>query len=237
MKRKIIALLLIAIMALTVFSAVAVTTTQKVEAKSTSPTSVVVPYYKSGTKYIYKPSEFNKYDYATYRIIEGSKPFIFQYAVWGNAFSSMRVSSEQQFNSYAYVGIVAQLDHMNQTDYFNNFQTLLSQPCRVTMHLSYHLEAKGDTVAKVRAVAASGSFAAPFWQAVALGNVTGQPHVQNGEKTVTFQSTVADVFRWTPSSNFGVEIVASTYPTPEHTAGSATAFCQLDYIIIEFPAS
>src|SRR5665647_1094744 len=115
MKRKIIALLLIAIMALTVFSAVAVTTTQKVEAKSTSPTSVVVPYYKSGTKYIYKPSEFNKYDYATYRIIEGSKPFIFQYAVWGNAFSSMRVSSEQQFNSYAYVGIVAQLDHMNQT--------------------------------------------------------------------------------------------------------------------------
>lgn len=59
MKRKVSAFVMIAIMALTVCGAVAVTTPQKAAASTPTAPQLITGDYKPGAKYVFTPDRFN----------------------------------------------------------------------------------------------------------------------------------------------------------------------------------
>jgi len=224
MKQKVIAFLLIAIMALTTCSAVAMTTTQKVGASTstnTQPKPIVITY-KPGAKYVFTPIQFNN-DASGYRTRGASGWRHSESAFGGFAFSAMRVTpAQQEYRPYSWAtsGVLVQMR--------GSWWSLSQEPCKIIMHLSYNLAAKGGAEAVVTASAGN-----PEWSKV-VGS-----RAQSGTQTVTFVSTVGDVFdpqtRETMASNPGAEVQTLAFNYPPGSAGSASAFCHLDYIMIEFP--
>jgi hypothetical protein len=226
MKRKVIAFLLIAIMTLTVFSAIAVTTTQKVEAAKPTSSDLVIAY-KPGAKYVFKVNQFNWHRTPWYYGIDaqGSKPFHQEVAAGSVALSAISASPTQKVVvSYADTGIRVQMN--------GDWDTLCSKPCKVTMHMSYNLATKGPTEAKVRAIAGR----IPAWEKDAWPR---GPLVLKGTETVTYPSSVSAFFspneQGTLESYIFAETVAVPYSSSVSAVGYASSLACLDYVTIEFP--
>ncbi len=213
---------MVALMALTVCGAVAVTTPKVAAASaSTQPTPIVIAY-KPGAKYVFTPIQFNN-DGSGYRTRGASGWRHSESAFGGFAFSAMRVTSAQQeYRPYSWAtsGVLVQMR--------GSWWSISQEPCKIIMHLSYNLAAKGGAEAVVTASAGN-----PEWSKVAGSRA------QSGTQTVTFVSTVGDVFdpqtREMMASNPGAEVQTLAFNYPPGSAGSASAFCHLDYIMIEFP--
>ncbi|MFZ0925412.1 MAG: hypothetical protein WCE82_10570 [Halobacteriota archaeon] len=222
-RRTVIATAMVAIMALSACGAIAVTTSPKVAAASasTQPTPIDIAY-RPGAKYIFAPIQFNN-DGSSYNT-RGASGWVHSEAAFsGFAFSAMRVSPAQQSYrplSWATTGVLVQMR--------GSWWSLSQEPCKITMHLSYNLVAKGGAEASVSVSAGN-----PQWDKFS------ENRAQSGTQTVTFVSTVGDVFypqtRETMASNPGAEVLTIPFNWPPGSAGSASAVCHLDYIIIEFP--
>jgi hypothetical protein len=225
MKRKVIALLLVAIMVFTACSAVAMTTTQKVAAASanTQSTSIIIDY-KPGAKYIFKPNRFNG-DSASYRIDQGN-PRHFEFAALGAATSWVKISSTDAGVSYANTGIKVSVKGYDPITQGNN-------PCKITMHLSYFLATKGDTEAKVLALP---GWSQAFWYKTAFGNGwQGVAPVQHGKETLTYQTVMYPTFRDSSGAVFiGAQTLAGGPWSQIPAAGQASSSVVVDYIEIQF---
>jgi len=226
MKRKVTALVMIAIMALTVCGAFTVTTQKAAASASTQPTPIVIAY-RPGAKYVFTAIQFNN-DASGYRARGASGWRHSEGAFGGFAFSAMRVSpAQQKYRPYSWANseVLVQMP--------GSLNSLSQKPCKVTMHLSYNLAVKGGAEAVVTASAGE----VPFWLKLA----TSVTPTQSGMQTVGFVGTVWDVFypqtRETLASNLGAEVQTLAFNYPFGSAGSASAYCHVDYILIEFPTS
>jgi len=213
-------------MAVSVLSAAGVVTTQKATAQPTTITPIVVNY-NPGATYSYTPKQFSAGEAGS----DGS-PGIkhFEAATGGAAYSSIRTKQGQGGFSVAQVGTVWTLNLRGA-----NWCTVKNMPCKVTVKVNYHLEAKGthDTEAAV------------YWgpQIVSLGYANSDivhgndpVHAKSVTTTTTWQGTVGQVFATDMYGIAGAEgdSTAGIY-TPG--AGQASAAITCSSIVLEFPAS
>jgi hypothetical protein len=233
MRRKVSAFVMIAIMALTVCGAVAVTTPQKAAATpaNTQPTPIVITY-KPGATYVFRPIRFNN-DGTNYELQDPavSYPTTIGAAVAGGAESSWvrYTSPTQTAGANSWVGVLFKLN-LNGADW----NTIRMMPCKVTFHLTYLETAKGDAQAAI-IVNAGRTFL--FWQDV-QGSGAGQ-HTQADATTLTTTVPLAGIFDFNqpgyPGVWGGALVGAGVTGLPNGAGGQATAIAICDYITIQFP--
>ena len=216
-------------MAVSVLSAAGVVTTQKAAANGL-PQPIVIGY-NPGAKYSYTPKQFN-YPKAYFSTGSPDKNIKhFEAATGGAAYSSMSTLRTQSGVSYAKVGTYWQLN-LGGADW----TTVANMPCKVTVKVAYHIEAKGTD---------AGTTAGAWWGPDIDGSyyssdvVHGNDpvHAKSVVTTTTWQGKVGDLFYSTTDGQYGIVgagVYTSTY-TPG--AGQASAALVCSSIVLEFPAS
>ena len=217
--KKYLALLLIAIMAVSVLSAAGVVTTQKAAAAPLQ-SSIAVVNYKPGATYRYAPWQFNQNFAGFYASSEGTIAH-FETTGGGTAYSSIRTTQTQAGVSYATVGMWWQLRLPKGA----TWNTVENMPCTVTVTVLYVIQANGN----------QGTYAQAVW-GVNNGNETysivygNNLHVKTA--TTTFHTTVGGVFSDGPYG--GAYAEADTWQHPAG-AGHASAVIVCSSIVLAFP--
>ena len=224
MKRKVIALLLVAIMAFTACSALAMTTTQKVAAASanTQSKSIIIDY-KPGAKYTIWGWQFTRHE--SYYTATVGEPKHFEMALGGTAFSWICASPTQSGNSEVLTGPSVKLN-LNGAD----LTTIARKPCKVTWYLTYNFATKGSGYV--------GGYAdcigSPAWR---LYVGPGGPSKLSGTTVVPFTGSIAGPGVAIFGPALTAHIVALTMSGAGPDAGQTTATLVCSKIVIEFPAS
>ncbi len=244
--KKYLALLLIAIMAVSVLSAAGVVTTQKAAAQlpvsvsratgivTTQKTAaatlppVVVVNYKPGATYKYAPWQFN-YNYAYFDDFSGTNIQHSETTGVGTAYSSIRTTQTQSGDGYSGVGMYWQLNLPSGS----TWATVKNMPCKVTVTGFYIIEERGNQ--DTYAYAAWGLYYSPLTK-YALVNGTNL-HVKSARITTTFYGTVGDLFNigtiatpGTHQGGAGVQV-----ETLSDGAGQASAGIVGSSIVLAFP--
>jgi len=211
-------------MAVSVLSAAGVVTTQKAAAYGVVPTIVVD--WKSGAKYTYTPKQFNikKTDFSVY---QGTNIKHFEAATGGAAYSSISATQTQAAWSSAGVSTHWQLNLGGA-----NWADVQNTPCKVTVKVNYHIQAKGNSDTRADA----------YWGPWIMGyqdTVYGSDpvHAKSAVTTTTWQGTVGDLFSGLVGGPYyaaaGAGVSADQLPAG---AGQASAAITCSSIVLEFPA-
>lgn len=246
--KKHIALLLIAIMAVSVLSAAGVVTTQTAAAQPTvsvlsatgivttqktvaqaAPPAVVVNY-KPGATYRYAPWQFN-YQYAWFDNYSGTNIQHSEITGVGTAYSSIQTTQTQAGDGYSGVGMYWQLNLPSGV----TWTTVKNMPCKVTVTGFYVIEERGNQ--DTYAYAAWGMYYSPLTK-YALVNGTNL-HVKSARITTTFYGTVGDLFNidniathGTHQGGAGVQVETLQNSTG---AGQASAVIVGYSVVLAFP--
>ena len=138
MRRKFIALFMIAIMAFTVCSTVAMTTTQKVAAASTTTQqNPITITYKPGAKYTIWEWQFKNYRSDFTPAVGEPKHFEIVYD--GITYSWVSATPSQSGGSWVSTGPLLKLDLKGA-----DWNIVKTKPCKLTYYVTYNLAVKGD---------------------------------------------------------------------------------------------
>lgn len=243
--KKYLALLLIAIMAVSVLSATGVATTQTAAAQPTAsalsaagvvkaqnaaalsePPAVVVNY-RQGATYTYVPLQFNN-KYTDFYAYSGRHITHFEITSIGTAYSSIHTTQTQAGVSEAGVGMWWQLKLPSGS----TWATVKDMPCTVTVTVQYFIQAKGN----------QDTFAEALWGVYAMNpansSVYGNnPQVKTATITQTWHTTVGQVFSGDsvgPSyGGGGAQVDTGQYPAAGAGQASATIVCSS--VVLTFP--
>jgi len=211
-------------MAVSVLSAAGVVTTQKAAAQSAG--SPIVVDYKPGATYSYTPKQFNL-KFTGAMVSPGTKHF--EAATGGAAYSSMRTTQTQAQASYnrAQVGTGWKLN-LNGADWAD----VQTKPCKVTVKVNYHIEAKGISDTTARAYWGPMIMAAGGYDYV-IGN--NPVHAKSAVTTTTWQGTVGDLFALYPDGSYHGAADAEVRTDQDSAgAGQASAAITCSSIVLEF---
>ena len=155
----------------------------------------------------------------------------FEAATGGAAYSSMSTLRTQSGVSYAKVGTYWQLN-LGGADW----TTVKNMPCKVTVKVAYHIEAKGTD---------AGTTAGAWWGPDIDGSyyssdvVHGNDpvHAKSVVTTTTWQGKVGDLFFYSTNDgqygDAGAVVISGISPG----TGQASASLVCSSIVLEFPAS
>jgi hypothetical protein len=243
--KKYLALLLIAIMAVSVLSAAGVVTTQKAAAQppvsvssatgivTTQKTAaatlppVVVVNYKPGATYKYAPWQFN-YNYAYFDDFLGTNIQHAETTGVGTAYSSIHTTQTQSGDGYSGVGMYWQLNLPSGS----TWATVKNMPCTVTVMVTYFIQAKGN----------QHTFAEALWGVYAMNpadsSVYGNnPQVKTATITQTWHTTVGNVFSGDSIGPYygggGAQVDTGQYPAAG--AGQTSAIIVCSSVVLAFP--
>jgi len=214
-------------MAVSVLRAAGVVTTQKAAAQPTI--TPIVVNYKPGATYRYTPKQFNLKETHFYPYAGNAKHF--EAATGGATYSSIRTLQTQAGDSRAEVGAWWKLNLLGA-----DWTTVQNMPCKVTMKVLYHIEAKGS----------DSTVAQAYWGPMIMGAggfdyVKGNNliHAKSAGTTTTWQGTVGDLF-WDAHGDgsyyAGASARIGSVQNPDGV-GQSSAALVCSSIVLEFPAS
>jgi hypothetical protein len=234
--KKYLALLLIAIMAVSVLSAANVVAAQPA-AKPTAGT----PTYTPGAIYIYTPKQFNSVGLVgpEYSYITSAGPPKYSEAIHGGDVStSISTTSEQAVSLSAFVGMGWELS-LPSTGQYSTWAAVKNMPCTVTMTVFYTIQARGDQ--NTSAGAYWGPWlgvSSPWWsgggsppnQVSAVGGRS--VNVKVGVGITTWHGTVGALFQ---NEGFGFAGAGVYSAQSSFGAGQAASNIVCTSIVLAFP--
>ena len=185
--------------------------------------------YKPGAQDSYTPKQFNL-KFTDFSISSGTNIKHFEAATGGAAYSSMRTTQTQAGFNRAQVGTRWKLN-LNGADWAD----VQTKPCKVTVKVNYHIEAKGNYATIAEASWGPMIMAAGGFDSVISNNPV---HAKSAVTTTTWQGTVGDLFALYPDGSYHGAADAEVRTDQDSAgAGQASASLVCSSIVLEFPAS
>jgi len=214
-------------MAVSVLSAAGVVTTQKAAAQPTE--TPIVVNYNPGATYSYAPKQFNN-KHTVFAPDSPTNPKHLEAATGGAVFASMSTKGTQAADNYAQVGTYWKLNLPSGA----SWATVQNMPCKVTVKVNYHIEAKGN----------GGVYAEASWGPISIGGYSasdtvrsnGPVHAKSVVTTTTWEGKVGDLFYSTSEGQYGIAGACVNTGQSFQPGGQASASLVCSSIVLEFPA-
>lgn len=225
--KKHLALLLIAIMAVSLVSAAGVVTTQKVAARDVGSIT-----YSKGATFSYTPKQFN-YDWKVL-VPEVGTPRLSATASGGTASASANATSTQNGYGWATVGMDWHLS-LPTTGQYSTWNNVKNMPCTVTVTLtSYTLKSSGPN-----AIASAG-WGPWLRNSRGIGTylysakVVGTSSARHPTATYTWHGTVGKLFSANDLFAIAGGSVSAGVIGPVRAAGQASGTLGISSVVLQF---
>ncbi|MGZ4848595.1 MAG: hypothetical protein ACXV3D_02975 [Halobacteriota archaeon] len=231
MKRTVLSIALVAVMALTVVSTAGVLAAPKAAAQE--PIEPIIIQYQAGKTYTFTPNQYNVHS-AQFTPYVGT-PVHNEFANGGTAFAMIHDKAEAG-DGETNLGTLFQLDGG-----YDAWTTVWNKPCKVTVTVDYTLVAKGDanTRAGVMAYIVNPHGVQDARQVTVLGN--DKTAVKTGTLTLEHTGIVDDILHYVMADPSLVQGAAYTQTfvgqngnNPVATTGHASANAHTSSITISF---